>query len=77
LCIIINKLFYKRVILSIFTSFAKNYHVVIIASLLLSINACGYRGSPYYVDEVPASDKNIDFKLKKKSFDNNESCKTK
>lgn len=55
-------------------SLAKNYHVVIIASLLLSISACGYRGAPYYVEQVPAGDKNIDFKLKKKSFDNNESC---
>jgi len=58
-------------------SVAKNYHVIIIASLLLSVSACGYRGSPYYVDKVPAGDKNIDFKLKKKSFDNNESCESK
>ena len=58
-------------------SLAKNYHVVIIASLLLSISACGYRGAPYHVEQIPMDDKNIDFKLKKKSFDNNESCKTK
>jgi len=53
---------------------AKNYHGLIIASLLLSMSACGYRGAPYHVEKVPDNDKNIDFKLKKKSFDNNESC---
>jgi len=58
-------------------SLAKNYHVVIIASLLLSFSACGYKGTPYHVEKVPAGDKNIDFKLKKKSFDNNMSCETK
>ena len=60
--------------MNIFIYLAKNYHVVIIASLLLSINGCGFRGAPYHLQKVPASDKNIDFKLQKKSFDTNESC---
>jgi len=48
----------------------------IIASFLLSLNACGYKAPPYYEEDVPKSDTNVEFILQKKSFsdENNESC---
>jgi len=50
--------------------------MLIIASFLLSLNACGYKAAPYYEEDVPKGDENVEFILKKKSFsqDNNESC---
>ncbi|WP_457746463.1 hypothetical protein [Sulfurimonas sp.] len=51
--------------------------MLIIASFLLSLNACGYKAAPYYEQSAPAGDKNVEFILQKKSFgtdDSNESC---
>ena len=47
---------------------------------LLSLNGCGYRAQPYYLEEAPKSDENIEFIIKKptlSSSDNNESCNKK
>ena len=62
--------------MSIFKNYFTIFHPFIIASLLLSISGCGYKGSPYY-EEVPVSDDNVKFILKKRTFDkdNNESCR--
>jgi predicted small lipoprotein YifL len=52
--------------------------VFIITSFLLSFSACGYKAPPYYEEEAPMGDKNVDFHYKKKSFEsneNNESCR--
>lgn len=49
----------------------------IIASFLLSLNACGFKADPYYEKEAPASDKNVKFTITDKKFpiqDTNESC---
>lgn len=52
------------------------FHIVIIASFLLSVSACGYKAPPYYEQDAPKGDKNVKFIIKKKEFknDNNESC---
>jgi len=39
---------------------------------LLSLSGCGYKASPYYLQEAPKSDKNIEFIIKKPSSDSNE-----
>jgi len=49
--------------------------VLIITSFLLSFGGCGYKAAPYYVEDLPQGDKDVEFILQKKSFDNNESCK--
>jgi len=36
---------------------------------LLSFSGCGYKASPYYLQEAPKSDKNIEFIIKKPSND--------
>jgi len=51
--------------------------LLIIASFLLSLNGCGYKGPPYYQADVPQEDENVKFIMDKKHFDdldNNESC---
>jgi len=53
------------------------FHLLIIASFLLSLNGCGYKGPPYYQADVPQADENVKFIIEKKHFDdvdNNESC---
>ena len=32
---------------------------------LLSLNGCGYKASPYYLEDAPAGDENVEFKVKK------------
>ncbi|MCW8955208.1 MAG: hypothetical protein OQK48_09740 [Sulfurimonas sp.] len=47
---------------------------------MLSLNGCGYKANPYYVDDAPVSDENVEFILKKPTNernDNNESCDAK
>ena len=45
---------------------------------LLSLSGCGYKADPYYLEEAPTSDNNIEFIIKKPSSnDNNESCNDK
>jgi predicted small lipoprotein YifL len=49
----------------------------IIAGFLLSLNACGYKAPPYYEEEKPKGDANVEFHYKKKRFEskeNNVSC---
>jgi len=50
--------------------------MLIIASFLLSLNACGYKAPPYYQEEIPQEDENVKFILQEKKFENNnsESC---
>lgn len=51
--------------------------MAIIAMFLLSLNGCGYKGAPYYMEETPQSDENVKFIIKKSSKENNESTKSK
>ncbi len=51
--------------------------MVIIAMFLLSLNGCGYKAQPYYLQQAPEGDENVEFIIKKstlKSDENNESC---
>ena len=43
------------------------------------MNACGYKASPYYQEEVPKSDDNVKFIMQEKKFpnENNTSCNNK
>jgi predicted small lipoprotein YifL len=47
--------------------------MAIITSFLLSLSACGYKAPPYYQEDTPKGDKNVEFHYKEKSFENNES----
>ncbi len=47
--------------------------MAIITSFLLSLSACGYKAPPYYEENTPKGDKNVEFHYKQKSFENNES----
>ena len=52
--------------------------MAIIASLALGMSGCGYKATPFYSEEAPASDENVEFFLESKSvkkIDTNESCK--
>ncbi len=42
---------------------------------LLSLNGCGYKEAPYYLEETPKSDENVKFTIKKPSNDYNETVK--
>ena len=44
---------------------------------LLSLSGCGHKSNPYYLENSPKSDNNIEFIIKKPSMDNNESCNDK
>jgi len=53
------------------------FHVLIIASFLLSLGGCGYKANPYYQKSAPEGDENVEFILKKEQIKvqkNNESC---
>jgi len=39
--------------------------VLIITSFVLVLGGCGYKADPYYEDEVPQGDKNVEFHIKK------------
>ena len=52
------------------------FHTLIIAIFLLSLNGCGYKDDPYYEEDSPSGDKNIEFIIKK-PIDNNESVNEK
>ena len=41
---------------------------------LLSVSACGYKAAPFYSEDVPKSDENVEFIIQKQSLDTNESC---
>jgi hypothetical protein len=42
---------------------------------LLSFSGCGFKANPYYEEKKPQGDGNVEFILKAKSYENNESCK--
>jgi len=46
--------------------------MLIIAMFSLSLNGCGYKAPPYYQEDVPKSDKNVEFIMKKPTQENNE-----
>jgi len=39
--------------------------MVIIAVFLLGFGGCGYKANPYYLQDSPQGDENIEFKTKK------------
>jgi predicted small lipoprotein YifL len=44
---------------------------------LFSLSGCGYKAPPYYEEEAPQGDENIEFIIKNKEIiknENNESC---
>jgi predicted small lipoprotein YifL len=43
------------------------FHLLIIAVFVLSLNGCGYKKAPYYQEEAPEGDKNIEFIIKDQS----------
>ena len=47
--------------------------MLIIAVFLLSISACGYKDAPFYSEEAPASDENVEFIIQETNIGNNES----
>jgi predicted small lipoprotein YifL len=52
------------------------FHVFIIAMFLLSLSGCGYKADPYYLEEAPKGDNNVEFIIKKPT-NTNESNTTK
>jgi len=58
----LNKLFNLKSIFS----------MLIIAVFSLSLSGCGYKAPPYYQEDVPKSDKNVEFIMKKPTQENNE-----
>ena len=47
--------------------------MLIIAMFLLSVSACGYKAAPFYSEDAPEGDENVEFIIQKQSIDNNES----
>lgn len=47
--------------------------MAIIAMFLLSLNGCGYKADPYYLESAPKGDDNVKFIIKQPRSDNNES----
>ncbi|MBN2816683.1 MAG: hypothetical protein JXQ67_08360 [Campylobacterales bacterium] len=46
------------------------FHALIIAIFLLSLNACGYKAPPYYIEDTPVADENVEFILQDNSEQN-------
>ena len=40
------------------------FHLAIIAVFLLGFSGCGYKADPYYIEETPSGDKNIEFHIR-------------
>lgn len=49
------------------------FHIFIITIFLLGFHGCGYKADPFYTQEAPVGDENVEFKLRKVNTDNNES----
>ena len=49
--------------------------MLIIAMFFLSFSGCGYKADPYYLDEAPQGDDNIEFIMKKPNENNEDSDK--
>jgi len=43
----------------------------IIAVFLLSVSACGYKAAPFYTEDAPQGDENVEFIIQKQNIDNN------
>ena len=43
--------------------------MLIIAVFLLSVSACGYKADPFYTEDAPKSDENVEFIIKKQNMD--------
>lgn len=41
--------------------------MLIIAMFLLGLSGCGYKDNPYYLEDAPAADENVEFKIKKEN----------
>ena len=48
------------------------FHLLIIAVFLLSVSACGYKASPFYSEDAPPSDENVEFVIQKTNNENSE-----
>lgn len=48
------------------------FHTLIIAMFLLGLSGCGYKQDPYYLEEAPSGDENVEFIIKQPAGDNNE-----
>ena len=46
------------------------FHVIIIASFILSLSACGHKSQPFYTDDTPKGDENVEFHITKPKKDN-------
>ncbi len=44
---------------------------------LFSLSGCGYKADPYYLEDAPKGDDNVEFIIKKPTSENNESTDTK
>ena len=47
--------------------------MLIIAVFLLSVSACGYKAAPFYSEDAPEGDENVEFIIQKQNIDNNDS----
>jgi predicted small lipoprotein YifL len=47
-----------------FKNFNAVVHLLIIATFVLSVSGCGYKKAPYYKEEAPKGDENVEFKIK-------------
>ena len=44
----------------------------IIAVFLLSVSACGYKAAPFYSEDAPQGDDNVEFIIQKQNIQNDE-----
>ena len=47
--------------------------MLIITVFLLSLSGCGYKAPPYYLEDAPQGDENVEFKVKKVDVANDKS----
>jgi len=43
------------------------FYILIISSFSLSLNGCGYKKAPYYLEDAPQGDDNVEFIIKEPS----------
>ena len=46
--------------------------MLIIAVFLLSVSACGYKAAPFYSEDAPQGDENVEFIIQKTDIETNE-----
>ncbi|MBU0721509.1 hypothetical protein KJ877_09215 [bacterium] len=46
------------------------FHLAIIAMFLLSLSGCGYKKAPYYLENAPEGDENVEFIIKEPNENN-------